>query len=147
MLYIVWKKGAWHENFEKLILLKLADKVSFHLNISSTVKKIETCIWFRIGENCAYLLFYLVWWPRFLISKQYFCWFFLKYLEHIFTTNFSTKVRKIWLNFWYQNQNEFEKNWRDEWCCGSYQAPLTITKVAHTQSILLRQCYWYQYLI
>ena len=31
-------KGTWHETFEKLILLKLAYVVSFHLNISSTMK-------------------------------------------------------------------------------------------------------------
>ena len=29
-----------------------------------------------------YLLFYLVWCPRFLISKQHFRWFLLKYLEY-----------------------------------------------------------------
>ncbi len=69
-------KGAWHENLKKLVLLKLADKVSFDLNISSSLKKLQTCISFRSNmKNCAYkchLLFYLVWWPRFLISKQHF---------------------------------------------------------------------------
>ncbi len=29
----------------------------------------------------------------------------------IFTPNFTTKVRKIWLNFWYQNRSGFVKNW------------------------------------
>ncbi len=67
--------------FRKIILLKLTDKVRFHLNISSTMRKncklvsrLEV-----IEENCAkcYLLLYLVWWPRFLISKQHFRWFLL----------------------------------------------------------------------
>ena len=60
-----------HENFEKLIFLKLADKVRFHLNISFTMKtKLQTCISFRSNRRkmcLCYLLFYLVWWPRFLI--------------------------------------------------------------------------------
>ncbi len=106
-------KGAWHENFEKLILVKLVDKVSFHLNITSTVKRLQTCILFiSNSRNCAYVIYclnYLVWWPRFLISKQHFHWFLLKYLE--FTPNFTTKVTKIWLNFWYQNHSGYEKNW------------------------------------
>ncbi len=78
-------KGAWHENLEKLILLKLQDRVNFHLNISSTMKKTKFVSGLEvIGENCAYviLLFYLVWWPRFLISKQHFRWFLLNYLEY-----------------------------------------------------------------
>ncbi len=50
-------KGAWHENFEKLILLKLADMVSLHLNIPSTIKKLQTCISFRRGENFAYVIY------------------------------------------------------------------------------------------
>ncbi len=29
----------------------------------------------------------------------------------ICTPNFTTRVRKIWLNFWYQNHSGFEKNW------------------------------------
>ena len=54
-----------NENFEKLILLKLADKVSFHVNISSTMKKNpqNTCISFgskRRKMSLCYLLFYLV---------------------------------------------------------------------------------------
>ncbi len=40
-------KGAWHEHLEILILLKLVDKVSFHLHVSSTKKKLQTCISFR----------------------------------------------------------------------------------------------------
>ncbi len=32
----------------------------------------------------------------------------------IFTSNFTTKVRKILLNFWYQNQGGFEKKWGDD---------------------------------
>ncbi len=100
-------KGAWHEYFEKLILLKLADKVSVHLNISSTMRKMQSCLSFRSNRRklcLCYLLFYLVWWPCFLISKQHFCWFLLKYLEH------PHQVRKIWLNVWYQNHIGFEKN-------------------------------------
>ena len=33
--------GVWHENFEKINLkvVKLADKVCYHLNFSSTMKK------------------------------------------------------------------------------------------------------------
>ncbi len=84
-------KGAWHENFEKLILLKLADKVSFHWNIPSTMKKkkkkkkVETCILFRSNRRklclCYYSLFYLVWWSHCLISK-YFHWFLQKVLDY-----------------------------------------------------------------
>ena len=73
------------ENFEKVILLKLADKVSFHPNISFTMKKSCNLVTRLkvIRENCwCYLLFYLLWWPRFLISKQHFCWFLLNYLEY-----------------------------------------------------------------
>ncbi len=76
-------KGAWHEYFEKLILLKLADKVRVHLNISSTMRKLQSCVSFRSNKRklcLCYSLFYLVWWPHFLISKQQFCWFLLKYL-------------------------------------------------------------------
>ena len=78
-------KCAWHENFEKLFLLKLVDKVSFHLNISSTIKTLQTCISFRSNRRklcLCYLLFYLVWWPHFLISKQHVRWFLLKCLEY-----------------------------------------------------------------
>ena len=32
-------EGARHEKLEKFILLKLSDKVSFHLNISYTMKE------------------------------------------------------------------------------------------------------------
>ncbi len=32
----------------------------------------------------------------------------------IFTLNFTTKVRKICLKFWYQNQGGFEKIWGDD---------------------------------
>ncbi len=46
----------------------------------------------------------------------------------IYTSNFTTKVRKIWQNFWYQNQSRFEKKWGG-WCCGSCQALLN-TNVA-----------------
>ncbi len=57
-----------------------------------------------IRGNCAlcYFWFYLVF--RFLISKQHFRWFLLKYFGKL-TPNFSTKVRKMWFNFWYQNQS------------------------------------------
>ena len=44
-------KGAWHEHFEKLIWLKLVDKVSFNLNISSTKKQLQTCISFRSNRR------------------------------------------------------------------------------------------------
>ena len=97
--------GAWHENFEKLLLLKLVDKVSFHLNISPTMEKMQTCISF----GSIYLLFYLVWWPRFIFQATFLLIF--PKLFGIFTLKFTTKVRKIWLNFWYQNHNGFWKNW------------------------------------
>ena len=62
-------KGAWHENSQKLTLLKLADKVCFHLNISSTMKKLQTCISFRSRPNrrklcLCYLLFVNVIWEN-----------------------------------------------------------------------------------
>ncbi len=82
---MTWElKDAWHENFEKLSWLKLAEKASFHLNISSTKKKLEMCKLFRSNrwKLCLWLLFYLVWWQRFLISKQPFRWLLLKYLEY-----------------------------------------------------------------
>ena len=59
-IYIFFK-GAWYENFEKLIFLKLADKVSFHLSISFTMKNLQTCIFFRSNKKklcLCYLLFY-----------------------------------------------------------------------------------------
>ncbi len=99
-------KGAWHENFEKLILLKLPDQVSFHLNISSTMKKLQTYISFRINRRklfLCYLLFYIVWWPCFLISKHHFYWYLLNYLEYShqilpqksekYDQTFGTKIR------------------------------------------------------
>ncbi len=103
---------AWHEKFEKLILLRLAEKVSFHLNISSKMKKLQTCISSRINKRklcLCYLLFYLVWWPRFLISKQHFCWFLQKYLEYShqisshksekYDLTFGTKITGGWKKF------------------------------------------------
>ncbi len=72
-------------NFEKVMLLKLTDKVSFHLNISSTMQNLQTRISFRSNRRkmcLCYLLFYLLWWPRCLISKQHFRWFLLNYLEY-----------------------------------------------------------------
>ena len=73
-------KGAWLENFEKLILLKLVDKVSLHLNIFPSMKKKPCKIVSRDRRKLClcHLLFYLLWWPRFLISKQHFRWFLLK---------------------------------------------------------------------
>ena len=44
-------------------------------------------------------------------------------LHGIFAPIFNNR-QKTWLNFWYQNQNMFEKN--GGWWCGSYQAPLSI---------------------
>ena len=44
-------------------------------------------------------------------------------LHGIFAPIFNNR-QKTWLNFWYQNQNMFEKN--GGWCCGSCQAPLSI---------------------
>ena len=32
----------------------------------------------------------------------------------LFTPNFTTKFRKIWLNFWYQNHSGFEKFFGDD---------------------------------
>ncbi len=67
-------------------MLKLASKVSFHQNISTIVKKLQTFILFTSNgrKSClCYSLFYLVWWPCFLIiSKQCFCWFLPKYMEY-----------------------------------------------------------------
>ncbi len=59
--------------------------VTFHLNMSPTMKKMKISILFRSTTRklfLCYLLFYLVWWPHFVISKQHFCWFLLKYLEY-----------------------------------------------------------------
>ena len=60
---------------EKLILLKLADKVSVHLNISSTMRKLQSCVSFRS-------------------NRRKLCSFLLTYLEYPHQ-NFTTKVRKI----------------------------------------------------
>ncbi len=113
---LVTLKGAWHENFEKLILLKLPDNVSFHLNISATMKKLQTCISIRSNKRkmcLCYLLFIFSVVTTFsnfqatfpLISPKVF---------GIFTLNCTTKVWKILLNFWYQNHSGFEKNWGDD---------------------------------
>ncbi len=40
-----------------------------------------------------------------------------------FTPNYTTKVRKIWQNLWYQNHSGCEKNFGG-WCCVSCQARL-----------------------
>ena len=47
-----------------------------------------------LRENCTkcYLLFYLLWWPHFLISMQHFCWFLLNYLS-IWNTHSHTKFQ------------------------------------------------------
>ncbi len=49
-------KDAWHEFLEKLISLKLADKVSFHLNIPQWKKCTVASCSEVIGENCAYVM-------------------------------------------------------------------------------------------
>ena len=67
-------KRVWHEDFDILILLKLADKVSLTKIINyliHNIKKMQTCDSFRSNRRELYLG-YLLWWPRFLISKQHF---------------------------------------------------------------------------
>ena len=81
--------------WKKFILLKLAGQFS---SISSTTANLSRLEVIGLGENCAYLLCYIAWWPRFLISKQHFWLLLLKYLEYS-KLNLTTKVRKIWLNF------------------------------------------------
>ncbi len=110
-----------------LILLKLADNTdnsSVHLNISSTMKKLQICILFRSNRRklslcylfkLCYLLFYLVWWhdawPRFLISKQHFHWFLL--IFGILTENITTKNQdKKWLKFWYRTKIRVGLKWK-----------------------------------
>ncbi len=52
--------GAWHEKFEKLILLKLAGKVSSHLNILSIMKKkMQNCLSFRSNSRILCLCYLL----------------------------------------------------------------------------------------
>ena len=85
-----------HENVDKLILHKFADKVGFHLNISSTMKKNAKLV---SRLDCAYVIYCLfivlfsvvTTFSNFqasfpLISPKVF---------GIFTPNFTTKVRKI----------------------------------------------------
>ena len=55
--YVLNLVGAWHENFEKLILLKLTDKVSFHLcypqwKKCKLVSRLEVIV-----ENRAYVIY------------------------------------------------------------------------------------------
>ncbi len=54
-----WLKGGWHENVEKLILLKLADKAVFISKYLIHEEKLQTCILRLdvIGENCAYVIY------------------------------------------------------------------------------------------
>ncbi len=68
--YYVALKMPDMKSLKKIILLKLADEVSFDLNISLTVKKqtLQSCISFRSNRRkfcLCYLLFYLVWWHSF----------------------------------------------------------------------------------
>ena len=124
-------KGACHDSFQKLILLKLADKISFHLNISSKMKKLQTRISFGSNRRkwcLCYLLFNLVCMVTMFSNFQATFLLNCPKLFGISTSNSATKVRKIWQNFWYQNQSRFEKNWG--WCCGSCQALLILTKSA-----------------
>ncbi len=65
-----------------------ADKVTFHLNTSSTMGekknlcKVVSCLEV-LGEIVLmlFIVFCLVWWPCFLISKQHLRWFLLQYIE------------------------------------------------------------------
>ncbi len=64
---------------------------TFPTNISSMVKKLQICISFvsNLRKQClCYLLFYKLWKPCLLISKQVFRRFFLNY------TDFANKISK-----------------------------------------------------
>ena len=114
LLTLRWK-------FWKINLLKLTNKVSFHPNISLTMRKLQSRIsfWSNRRKFClCNLLFYLVWWPRFLISKN------ISIDSSWSIWNIHTKFHKsqknIWLSFWYQNHSRFEKKNGGGWCCGSW---------------------------
>ena len=102
-----------HENFQ---ILKRADKVSFHQNISFKMKKLQTYISFGSKNRKLMLMLFIVLFSV-VTSFSNFQATFLMISPKLFgicTSNFTTKVRKIWQNFWYQNQSRFEKNWGDD---------------------------------
>ncbi len=66
LIYAYLVKGAWHEYFEKLIMLKLAEKVSVHLKyLIHNEKTAKLCLFESNRRKMCWcsLLFKLVWWP------------------------------------------------------------------------------------
>ncbi len=110
---VFYFKGTWHENFEKLNLaIELADKVIFHLNISSTMQKTkQTCkLVSRLDvyrrKLCFFVLFRVM--TTVCNFQATFPLISPKVFGIVLTPNFATEVRKIGLYFWYQNQTGFE---------------------------------------
>ena len=76
-----------------------------------------------IGENCAHVIYFLFSVVTTFSNFQATFWLISPKVFEIFTPK--PKVRKIRLNFWYQNHSGFEKTGMMLWC-GSCQALLNI---------------------
>ncbi len=76
------------------------------------MKKLQTCILFRSNRKKLCLCLFIVLFSEVTTLSNFQATFPLISPEAFgkFTPNFTTKVRKIRLNFWYQNHSGFEKN-------------------------------------